>query len=500
MLPAPAAAQPRSGDSRPAAAEAREPYAGGVRFPADRRSSPTAAGASPTPKLTRPSFVRELRTVLAERNFRRLFATRLISQTGDGVFTAGLGSYVFFNSTTFPNPASAATAFAVLYLPYSLIGPFAGVFIDRWSRRQILVWSAIIRAGFVALTAALVASGNLGLPLYASVLAALGVNRFFLSALSAALPHVVAEDTLVMANSVSPTAGGIMAIIGGIVGLGFHLATGGGQGGSAITLLAGGCCYVVAGLVAATMRRDLLGPARGPGRTGLGGLPGELAVVAAGLADGARYVWRRRGPKAALGATGSNRLLYGILFLMSILLYRNYFYRAAGANVALRHFTVLVAVSGVGYACAALVTPQATRRLSKPAWIAVLLAAGAVIVGPLGQAFSPAGFLAIGFSLGLVGQGVAICTTTILQEQVHDDYRGRVFSFYDMVFNITFVVGAALSVAFMPVTGRSRVLIGLVAVGYAVAAAGYWLLSRQTPTGDVPAGPGPSPPAQRSSS
>jgi MFS family permease len=119
--------------------------------------------------------------VLAERGFRRLFATRLISQAGDGAFTAGLGTYVFFNATTYPNPASAAGAFAVLYLPYSLIGPFAGVFIDRWSRRQILVWSAIIRAGFVALTASLVASGRLGLPLYAAALLVLGVNRFFLA-------------------------------------------------------------------------------------------------------------------------------------------------------------------------------------------------------------------------------------------------------------------------------------------------------------------------------
>src|SRR2546430_8713638 len=45
----------------------------------------------------------------------------------------------------------------------------------------------------------------------------LGVNRFFLSSLSAALPHVVAEDKLVMANSVSPTVGGISATIGGVV-------------------------------------------------------------------------------------------------------------------------------------------------------------------------------------------------------------------------------------------------------------------------------------------
>jgi len=209
----------------------------------------------------RSTFLGDLRTVLAERDFRRLFATRLVSQTGDGIITAGVGTYVFFNAETFPSPAAGAAAFAVLYLPYSLVGPFAGVLIDRWSRRQILVWSALLRSTFVVLTAAFMALGNRGAPLYVGVLLVLGVNRFFLSALSAALPHVVAGDKLVMANSVSPTAGGIMGVIGGSIALGLNVATGNTERGAAITVLAGGACYVAASLVAATMGRDLLGPA-----------------------------------------------------------------------------------------------------------------------------------------------------------------------------------------------------------------------------------------------
>jgi hypothetical protein len=382
------------------------------------------------------------------------------------------------------------------------------VFIDRWPRRQILVWSALLRTAFVVLTASLVASGELGVPLYAGVLLVLGVNRFFLSSLSASLPHVVAEGKLVMANSVSPTAGGIMASIGGIAGLGVHVATGGGRTGSAVTLLVAGCCYLLASLVARTMPRPLLGPFRQPGEPP-GRLLGEFSLVLTGLAAGARYVLRRRGPAAALGATGGNRFLYGTLFLMSILLYRNYFYRSAGANAALSHYTVLVIASALGYACAALVTPRLTKVISKPAWITVLLAAGAVITGPLGETFSQVPFLIIGFCLNLVGQGVAICATTILQEDVDDDYRGRVFSFYDMMFNITFVAGAALSAAFMPVTGRSAAIIGLVAVGYAVTAAVYWLAGRlpspeggggQPPPSGAGGAPSPSPSAQRSSS
>jgi MFS family permease len=437
-------------------------------------------GQPPAP-AQRASFLRDLRVVWDEHDFRRLFSTRLVSQAGDGLFTAGLGGYVFFNATNFPNPASGAAAFAVLYLPYSLIGPFAGVFIDRWSRRQILVWSALLRSAFVVITAALIASGKLGVPLYVGVLAVLGVNRFFLSALSAALPHVVPQDKLVMANAVSPTAGGIMTAIGGITGLGVHVALHGGRGEYAATLLAAGCCYVAAGLVSVTMARDLLGPAHGTAQREPGRIAAELAVVLAGLAAGARYLFRRRGPTAALAATGASRVIYGILFLMSILLYRNYFYRAEGANKALGHYAVLTGLVAVGYGAAAFITPMATRRISKQSWITVMLALGAVVTAALGGPFSQAGFLALGFFLGLASQGIAICATTILQEDIGDDYRGRAFSFYDMTFNGLFVVGAAISAAFMPMTGKSGGLIAAVAIGYAVAAAGHWALSRRIP-------------------
>jgi len=440
----------------------------------------TPGRADPPAPPRRGSFLGDLRVVWAEHDFRRLFSTRLISQTGDGLFTAGLGGYVFFNSTNFPNPAYGAGAFAVLYLPYSLIGPFAGVFIDRWSRRQILLVSALIRSVFVALTAVLVASGELGVPLYVAVLLVLGVNRFFLSALSAALPHVVAEDKLVMANSVSPTAGGIMAAIGGLAGLGVHVALHGGRGEYAATLLVAGLCYLAAGLVSATMPRGLLGPGQAARERTSASIAHDLGVVASGLVAGARYIFSRRGPASALAATGGNRIFYGILFLMSLLLWRNYFYAGESANKALSHYAVLTLIVAIGYGAAAFVTPVATRWLTKRAWIVTLLLTGAVVFGVLGPPFSQPAFLVLGFFLGLAGQGIAICATTILQEEIGDEYRGRAFSFYDMFFNALFVAGAAVSAAFMPVTGRSVALMVAIAVGYALTAAGYVALSRHS--------------------
>jgi MFS family permease len=440
----------------------------------------------------------DLRSVLAERDFRRLFSVRLISQAGDGIVTAGVGTYVFFNASSFPSPSAAAAAFTVLYLPYSLIGPFAGVLIDRWSRRQILVFSALLRSAFVVLTAAVMAAGDRSVPLYVAVLLVLGVNRFFLASLSASLPHVVAEDKLVMANSVSPTAGGIVGAIGGIIALGLNAATGDTERGAAVTLLVAGCCYVAAGLVAATMRRDLLGPQFEPGAEP-GRLLGELDAVVADLVAAARYTARRRGPATALGAIGAGKFLFGILTVLSILLYRNYFYPSS-APVAEGHVVVLAVVSAVGYGCAALVVPPATQRLSKRAVITLLLAAAAVVTGTLGETFNEIAYLAFGFLLYLTSQGVAICATTVLQEDTDDSYRGRLFAFYDVMFNVSLAAGALLSAVFMPLNGRSAAIIGAVAAGYAVAAAGYWLLSRQASPAS-PGGPGPSrPPAAAQSS
>jgi len=445
--------------------------------------------------LRSSSFAMDLRSVLGVRDFRRLFTTRLISQAGDGIYTAGFGAYVFFSATTYPNPAAAAEAFAVLYLPYSFIGPFAGVFIDRWSRRQILLVSALVRAVLVAVTAVLIGSGQLGIPLYVSALAALGVNRFFLASLSAALPHVVRDDKLVMANSVAPTIGGIITTVAGVVGIGIRLVLGGGHGSAAVIVLVAAICYLLAGLSAATMGRDRLGPVHEPG-TAPEALTQELRDVLRGLVAGVRYLVRRPGPAGALGAVGGYRVLFGIVFLMSILLYRNYFYPGGNGNAALSHFTLVVVVTAVGYGLAAAISPVVTRRLTKHAWIAILLAVSGLVMA-LGATFQQLVFLLIGFVLGLTGQGIAISATTIIQEQTSDTYRGRAFALYDMMFNGIFVAGAVVGALIIPVDGKSYPLIVVTGVGFLVAALLYARYGVDR-SGQVPAGPSSASPGSES--
>jgi len=452
----------------------------------DSAGDAVGAGAS----SRNSSFVADLRVLLAERDFRKLFACRMVSQFGDGVFNAALTAYLFFSATSFPDPVAAVDAFAVLYLPYSLVGPFAGVFIDRWSRRQIIVWGALIRAAMVAVTGFVVLSGQTRYPLYVCALAVLGVNRFFLSAVSAGTPHVVNRDKLVMANAVAPTSGTILGFLGGAIGLGVHLVTGGGLVGSAAAVWFGGGCYIGAGLLGLRMGRELLGPRQAAGEEmppAAASIASELRDVFGGLVDGLKHLNQRRQAAYALGAVGVHRALYGTLLLAGLLLYRNYFFHGGSGNKALGHAALLVITSAVGFGLAAVVTPQGVKRTSKNAWITIWLVAGGIATMILGPTFSQVAFLVLGFAMGMSAQCVKICVDTTVQQVVDDAYMGRVFSIYDMLYNVAWVVGPAIAVPFMPDNGKSYLLVLVIGALYLVAGAAYaGLTLTKTPTGGSP--------------
>ncbi|MFO7250680.1 MAG: MFS transporter [Actinomycetes bacterium] len=415
------------------------------------------------------SFVSDLRVVLQGRDFRRLFGTRLVSQFADGIFQFAVYGYAFFTPENQTTAAEAAAAFAVLLLPYSVLGPFAGVFIDRWPRRQILVIGPLVRGALLALAAALLATGAPDGYFYAVALGALGVNRFFLAALGASLPHTVPAERLMMANSVTPTSGTVATFLGAGAGFLLRLLFGPGTDGSALLLVVAGVTVALSALVAATMDRDLLGPSYDPNRPQT---REAVRNVLRGLADGARHVARRRAAAAALGSMAAHRFWYGIALVMAAMLYRFYF-TDGDAEAGLMHASGVVATSGVGYFAAAFLTPWVTERMRIETWVTAALAAAGVLSLVLCLPFQEPGFLVAGFVLGLAGQSVKICADTVVQRDVDDPYLGRVFSVYDMLFNGMTVAAAAVSALFLPADGRSPLAVAVIAAGYLLSAVGY---------------------------
>jgi MFS family permease len=416
-----------------------------------------------------------IRHLLLRTDFRRLLGTRLLSQFGDGVFQAALAGTVLFNPQRAADPVAVAAGFAILLLPYSLVGPFAGVWLDRWSRRQVLLRANLLRAGLVAVVAALVLGGVQGAAFYAAGLAVFSVNRFVLAALSAGLPHTTDDASLVSANALSTTSGAVATVAGGGAAIALLQLTGSTDGDYAALTVSAALPYLAAACVVAGFSRAYLGPDRVARSARL-----SVRAVARGMAAGARHVWALPPAVAGLLAISLHRLCYGVLTLMTLLLYRNTFDSGGsffpGGILGLGE---VVAAGAVGTLLAAVVTPAVVRRIGKPRWITLLLVAAGITQVGLGLPFVPPTIVLAGLVLGFVAQGVKICVDTTLQEWVEDDFRGRVFSVYDTLFNVTFVTALLVGAFVLPPSGISYPLLAAVGAGYLLAAFGYAHLTRR---------------------
>lgn len=412
-------------------------------------------------------------TALRQPGFGRLLAVRLSGQVGDGVFQASLAGTVLFNPERQAHAADVAAGFAVLLLPYSFIGPFAGVLIDRWWRQRILLVVNLLRAAGVCLVAVGIQGGLHGQPFYASALVIVSLSRFLLSALSASLPHVVGEDELPTANALSTTLGAIATTAGGAVAIVANALTGSSQRADALTAAAAAVPYLIGGLLAHPFRREVLGPddvERGGRET--------VADVARGMVAGAEHIYECKPVYYALTAIGVHRLCYGVSTVCTLLLYRNYFHDEGFFRAGLPGLAQLVAMVAVGGTAAALVTPVALRRLGFGKWPALLLASAA-LVQILVLPYQLALILVAALLLGFASQGIKISVDTLVQEQMADEFRGRVFAFYDTLFNIALVVAAVLTALVLPDDGHSPISVVIIAAIYLVNAIWYERATRR---------------------
>ncbi|MER7461791.1 MFS transporter [Streptomyces sp. NPDC097981] len=408
--------------------------------------------------------VRDLRVLLRLRDFRNLLAVRLLSQAADGVYQVALATYVVFSPEKQTSPAAIASAMAVLLLPYSVIGPFAGVLLDRWRRRQVFLYGNLLRALLACVTGVLIVAHVPDWLFYASALSVTAVNRFVLAGLAASLPHVVAPAQLVTANSLSPTAGTLAAVAGG--GLAFLVRLLASDSNALVVLLGAGL-YLCAALVSLRLAVGLLGPDHPAGRVHPSVAEGVVLTVR-GMVEGLRHLASRREAAQTLMAMTLMRFCYGALFVMLLMLCRYSWSDDESAGLAL--LGIAVGVSGAGFFTAAVITPWMVGRLGTHGWITACSAGAAVLVPPLGLFFAPGPMLVAAFVLGLATQGAKISTDTAIQSHVDDDFRGRVFSVYDVLFNIAFVGAAAVAALMLPPDGRSVPLIVSVSALYAVTA------------------------------
>ena len=395
----------------------------------------------------------------------RILTIRWSGQLTDGLFQSALASFVLFSPERAPNAISAALAFAVVLLPYSLIGPYVGIFLDRFSRQRIIRNCNYLRAANLLIIAWLVNSGSTGIVLTLFVLFAFGVNRLILSGLSAGLPLLVKKEELIAANALAVTGGTIWVVIGGGIGIGIkNLLSQNSDAdfADAVVILIASLGFLTAALACFRLNKYEIGP-----------LEHEVSAESRGYKEVLEGLMILRSHSDALRGILSIGIQRGgitALTLMALLLERNSFNDPADPDAGLAGFGMALAIAGIGIGLGAIISPYGVIKFGRHRWMRLLMflcipplliyAAGINEISMIGSAFL----------VGLCGQGIKVTNDALVQSKITDEYRGRVFAFYDVAVNAGIVTGAIGAALILPDNGVTAFLPITVALFYLFAA------------------------------
>ncbi len=411
------------------------------------------------------------RSVRSLPDFWRLLRVRTASQFGDGLFQATLAGALLFNPDRAADPMAIARAFAVLFLPYSLLGPFAGALMDRWDRRMVLVGANVGRLILIAAIGTILAVRAGDIPLLIGALLANGLARFVASGLSASLPHVVPREQVVTMNSVATASGAVAAFLGANFMLVPRFFVGAGDQGAAAIIFMTTVPVAIALLLAFRFRPRVLGPDHT--RRAIHG--SAIYAVITGWLHGARTVAQRPTVAATLSGLAAHRMVVGINSLVMLVLVHHLPGPAAeGLGIALLFF----AASGLGAFLANVLTPYAVRRWGRYAAANGVLTAAAIIQIP-GAGLRLPVMVVCGFLLGVTGQMVKLCADSAMQMDVDDALRGHVFAVQDALFWVAFIVSITVAAAVIPDDGHAPTLVLFGSVLYLIGLATHAVVGRR---------------------
>lgn len=377
------------------------------------------------------------RDALRSRDFRRLFSIRLLSQSADGLFQAALVASVVFSPDKANTTVGFAMATLVVSLPFSILGPFTGVFIDRWSRRRILVVMPWLRAALVWLV--LFDPHSAAVPFYAGALWVLSVNRFYLATAVAVVPRLVPTEDLLMANSMA-TVGGTVALLAGVFAGGWVSDV---FGNGPVIVLAG-LMWLVASFVAARITTSLA-----PHQLPEAPVRDELHRIVREFADGLTRLARTPRAVGPITSITLDQMGQGVVLVLSLVVFRERFKEGVGS------FSNLIGAGGVGVLVGILTVGKLEERFSKERIVAGAFFAGSLVLLAVSLHITGWSVLLASFAIGLTFAWKKIPIDTMVQEAIPDGYRGRVFAAYDVAYNLSRVVAAFLAIPMIPALGEA---------------------------------------------
>ena len=340
-----------------------------------------------------------------------------------------------------------------------------GIFLDRFSRQRIIRNCNYLRAANLLIIAWLVNSSSTGIVLTLFVLFAFGVNRLILSGLSAGLPLLVKREELIAANALAVTGGTIWVVIGGGIGIGIKnllSQSADADFADAVVILIASLGFLTAALACFRLNKYEIGPAEH-----------EVLAESRGykeVLEGLTILRSHADALRGILSVGIQRGGITALTLMALLLERNTFNDPTDPDAGLAGFGMALAIAGIGIGLGAIISPYGVIRFGRHRWMRLLMF---LCIPPLliyAAGINEISMIASAFLVGLCGQGIKVTNDALVQSKITDEYRGRVFAFYDVAVNAGIVTGAIGAALILPDNGVTAVLPITVAIFYLFAA------------------------------
>ena len=378
--------------------------------------------------------------LVRNRNFSLLWTGQLISMLGDRIHVIALGALVAGRGTAL----EVGLTFAATAVPSVLLGPLAGVLVDRWDRRRTMIACDVVRAGLV-LTVPFAFEIHIGLVYLAAFLIAT-VTLLFRPAKTAVVPAMVDEQDLVTANSAMsvpetaadligfPVAGLIVTALSSVIGAAFVLDAG---------------TYLVSAVLiwAILLPRQLAPPSEGL----------SLRNVWRELREGFSFLWAEPVLLSNTLLSTMAQVAVGAEIVVSLLYARDVVDR--GPVSFEQMYALLLTSIAVGSVIAGIAVGYVGDRLPKgPLVIAGFIGMGLSLVAA-GLTTDPLLAMVAFFFTGAANMLFIIPTVTLFQQRTPQRLMGRVVSSRQALVFGSIAASMALSGWLAGIIGPAEVLI-----------------------------------------
>lgn len=416
------------------------------------------------------------RGLLRNRAFLAIWAAQILSQVASNAITFAL--IVLVAEITKSNTSSS---FLILFaiVPAVLFGIVAGVIVDRSDRKRMVVVTNLLRAG--AVLPLLLAGESVATAYIVNFLVA-AITTFFVPAESAMLPSIVRKRDLMVANSL------FTFTFNGAFLFGFILLA------PVVIRISGyeALFILIAAMFAAAALLCLTLPATPPParKIGLEVAGAAMIELKASLAEAFRYL--RRSPQVAWCLVYV-ALTYTLVAVAGALA-PGFMREVLGTDE--RNVLIIVAPAGIGVVAGIGLLNVVRSRIGYPHAIGVGLVLASVALFGLAGARPAAGIFrraaesaelgeafpffvitvaAIGFAFGIAYAFITVPAMTLIQEQLHDEIRGRIFGVLNVMVSVFSFLPLVIVGPIADVWGVAPVF-----VAFAVIVAGAWALGRKS--------------------